>query len=168
MGNNPSYFKNCGDDCPVEQVSWEDAQDFIRKLNAREGGSRYRLPTEAEWEVGCRGGSETPYANGKSLSLLGWYDDNSGEKTHPVASKEPNAWGLYDMHGNVWEWCQDWKGGYPSGHVTDPVGPSSGSFRVKRGGGWYYFARFCRSAYRDVSSPGLRYNNLGLRLLRTP
>ncbi|WP_300675293.1 bifunctional serine/threonine-protein kinase/formylglycine-generating enzyme family protein [Desulfoluna sp.] len=168
MGSNPSLFKNCGDECPVEKVSWEDAQKFIRKLNTREGGSHYRLPTEAEWEVGCRAESETPYANGKSLSSLGWYDDNSGNKTHPVAQKTSNAWGLYDMHGNVYEWCQDWKGNYPSGNVTDPVGPSSGSDRVMRGGSWFDRARLCRSADRDSSSPGYRYFSIGFRLARTP
>ncbi|WP_300675296.1 bifunctional serine/threonine-protein kinase/formylglycine-generating enzyme family protein [Desulfoluna sp.] len=168
MGSNPSLFKNCGDECPVENVSWEDAQTFIRKLNTREGGSHYRLPTEAEWEVGCRGGSETPYANGKSLSSLGWYDDNSGNKTHPVAQKRSNAWGLYDMHGNVYEWCQDWSADYPSGNVTDPVGPSSGSRRVERGGSWGSRARSCRSANRSSVSLGSRSVDVGFRLARTP
>ncbi|VVS94129.1 bifunctional serine/threonine-protein kinase/formylglycine-generating enzyme family protein [Desulfoluna spongiiphila] len=167
MGSNPSRFKNCGDECPVEKVSWEDAQEFIRKLNAREGGNRYRLPTEAEWEYGCRGGSDAPYANGMRLLSPGWYDDNSGSKTHPVAQKDPNAWGLYDMPGNVYEWCQDWYGSYPTGHVTDPVGPSSGSNRVIRGGSWGDYARNCRSANRRSCSPSYRSHGLGFRVART-
>ena len=166
MGSHSSNFSSCGDNCPVEKVSWTDAQTFIQKLNAREGGNRYRLPTEAEWEFGCRAGSETPYTNGKSLSSVGWYDENSGSKTYPVAQKRSNAWGLYDMHGNVWEWCQDWKGDYPSGDVTDPVGPLSGSHRVTRGGSWYGSARGCRGANRGGSRPGDRNGFLGFRLVR--
>ena len=173
MGNNPSYFKNCGDDCPVEQVSWNDAQEFIRKLNQMEGIDKYRLPTEAEWEYAARAGSTTRYYFGDDESSLGryaWYSRNSGKRTHPVGQKRPNAWGLYDMHGNIWEWCQDWIGDYPSGHVIDPKGPSSGEFRVLRGGSWYYFARNVRSAYRCRLNPVLRYHSyhgsFGLRVAR--
>ena len=139
MGNNPSNFKNCGDNCPVEEVSWNDVQDFIRKLNQREGGSKYRLPTEAEWEYAARAGTTTRFSFGDDEGRLGeyaWYSGNSGRKTHSVGQKTPNAWDLYDMHGNVWEWCQDWYGDYPSGSVTDSIGPSSGSRRVIRGGSW--------------------------------
>jgi len=169
MGSNPSWFKNCGDDCPVEEVSWNDAQDFIRRLNQREGTDKYRLPTEAEWEYAARAGSTTRFCFGNDNGQLGqyaWYDNNSGSKPHSVAQKKPNAWGLYDMHGNVWEWVQDWYGNYPSGSVTDPTGPSSGSSRVFRGGSWNAGAGDCRSAYRYRSTPGGRSNYLGFRLAR--
>ncbi|MFC1811454.1 formylglycine-generating enzyme family protein [Thermodesulfobacteriota bacterium] len=196
MGGNPSYFKNCGDDCPVEKVSWNDAQEFIRKLNRREGGNAYRLPTEAQWEYAARAGSSTAFANGGitelkcgydgKLDAMGWYCGNSGVNyngcfdgsgwggpkcagTHKVAQKQANAWGLYDMHGNVWEWCQNWyKKKYPSGSVTDPTGPSSGSHRVSRGGGWLYRARSCRSANRDGYRSGYRRERLGFRLALSP
>jgi len=178
MGGNPSKFKNCGDDCPVEEVSWNDVQVFIRKLNQREGNDTYRLPTEAEWEYSARAGSDTAFANGgisglkcgydSNLDAMGWYCGNANKKTHTVAQKQPNAWGLYDMHGNVWEWCQDWFGNYPSGSVTDPTGPSGGSNRVDRGGSWDDLARFCRSAFRGWLNPGGRHGGLGFRLLRNP
>lgn len=167
MGSNPSYFK--GDNLPVEQVSWNDCQDFIRKLNSKEGGNKYRLPTEAEWEYACRTGSKTRFCFGDSDSRLGdyaWYSNNSSSSTHSVAQNKPNAWGLYDMHGNVWEWCQDWYGDYPFGHVTDPEGPSSGSDRVSRGGSWNSFAWFCRSAFRRSLTPGNRSSLLGFRFAR--
>ncbi len=188
MGSTPSHFKNCGDNCPVENVSWDDAQKFIRKLNQREGTNKYRLPTEAEWEYACRAGSLTAFANGSitetlcghdpNLDAMGWYCGNSGEwpqgccgepdrRTHPVAQKKTNAWGLYDMHGNVGEWCQDWYGNYPSGHVTDPAGPSSGQYRVLRGGSWRIDAWFSRSAYRGRENPGWRTYILGFRVART-
>ena len=138
MGNNPSHFDECGDDCPVEKVSWDDVQEFIKKLS-RMDGREYRLPTEAEWEYAARAGTTTPFTYGRCLSTdQANYDGNyplsgcdKGEyrkRTIPVGSLDaPNAWGLHDMHGNVWEWCQDWYGNYPSGSVTDPTGPSSGS-----------------------------------------
>ncbi len=116
MGSTPSDFK--GPDLPVEQVSWDDAQAFISKLNALGDGYRYRLPTEAEWEYAARAGTTGPYAG--DLDAMAWYSQNSGNKTHPVGTKAPNAWGLYDMHGNVWEWTQDWDGAYSSSAVTDP------------------------------------------------
>jgi len=169
MGNNPSYFNNCGEDCPVEQVSWNDAQEFIRRLNQKESVSGYRLPTEAEWEYAERAGTNTVYSFGDSdsqLSNYAWYAGNSGGKTHPVAQKNSNSWGLYDMHGNAWEWYQDWYGSYPTGSVTDPKGPSSGSYRVHRGGSWRSRARGCRSANRYFSTPDFRDDNLGFRLSR--
>lgn len=134
MGNNPSFFSSCGDDCPVEQVSWEDAQMFIKKLNSMEGTDKYRLPTDAQWEYAARAGTTTRFYTGDSeedLSRAGWYAGNSGEKTHPVGQKTPNVWGLYDMHGNVWEWVQDWFGfdPYPAGSLTDPEGQSIGKNR---------------------------------------
>ncbi len=176
MGNNPSTFKNCGSDCPVEQVSWNDCQEFILHLNRHEKTRRFRLPTEAEWEYACRAGSGLAFANGDitetkcgydpNLDTIGWYCGNTEEKTQPVAKKGPNAWGLYDMHGNVWEWCQDWYGEYKLGHVADPKGPASGSGRVFRGGGWGLNARTCRSAFRDKYAPDLKCKFLGFRLAR--
>jgi len=174
MGNNPSYFK--GANLPVEQVSWDDCQEFIKKINEltnlRING--FRLPTEAEWEYACRAGTLTPFHYGNSLSSSqanfdGNYPYNTSEgiyrkKPLPVGSFSPNAWGLYDMHGNVWEWCQDWYGEYPSGSVTNPTGANSGSHRVLRGGGWNSGARICRSAFRLNLSPDNRDNGLGLRL----
>ena len=175
MGNNPSRFKNCGDDCPVERVSWVDVQEFIRKLNLRFGhGTTYSLPTEAEWEYAARAGSDTAFATGgisvlnceydSNLDAMGWYCGNANGETQPVAQKQPNAWGLYDMHGNVEEWCQDWYGDYPSGAVTDPTGPSSGSRRVFRSGCYYFKARYCRSARRSKLVPGIKGHTLGFRL----
>ena len=162
MGRNPSYFK--GDDLPVETVSWTDAQGFIGTVNGATNGG-FRLPTESEWEYACRAGTtgET-YGN---LDGIAWYDGNSGKTTHPVGQKQPNAFGLYDMNGNVWQWCQDWYGDYPSGSVTDPQGASSGSFRVIRGGSWINTAPNVRSANRRRDDPGIRYSDLGFRLLRT-
>ena len=176
MGSNPSRFKNCGGNCPVERVSWDDVQEFIRKLNGKSGGRRYRLPTEAEWEYAARGGTTAdtyagdltnPRGNDPVLNRIAWYRENSGRRTHPVGRKAPNGWGLHDMLGNVWEWVGDWYGDYPGGTVTDPSGPGSGSYRVIRGGGWTLNARYCRSADRRGYSPGGRNNYLGFRLLRT-
>ena len=178
MGSNPSSFKDCGDDCPVENVSWLEAQEFIRRLNAREETDKYRLPTEAEWEYACRAASKTAFANGgiskrrggrdPRLDRIGWYRGNSNNQTHPAARKQPNAWGLYDMHGNVCEFCQDWYGDYPSGQMTDPTGPPSGSERVWRGGCYFDVAPNCRSAMRYKSDPGDRDFFIGFRLARTP
>jgi formylglycine-generating enzyme required for sulfatase activity/serine/threonine protein kinase len=169
MGSVPSKWKE--DAHPVEQVSWEEAVEFCRKLSAlpeeRNAGRVYRLPTEAEWEYACRSGTTTKYAFGDDEKLLGdygWFGDNSGKQTHPVGLKKPSAWGLYDMHGNVWEWCSDWNGIYPDGEVTNPEGPSSGSVRVIRGGRWSGPARDCRSAFRFEVPPSYRYEDLGFRL----
>ena len=175
MGSNPSRFNNCGGNCPVEEVSWNDAQEFINKLNGRSEGRRYRLPTEAEWEYAARAGTSTdtytgdltkPRGNDPVLNRIAWYDENSGGRTHPVGRKNPNAWGLHDILGNVWEWVGDWEAEYPGGSVTDPVGPRSGSHRVLRGGSWRYGTRYCRSANRVKSWPSNRFSSLGFRLLR--
>ena len=171
MGNNPSGFSNCGRTCPVERVSWEDVQEFIAALNRQEGVTVYRLPTEAEWEYAARAGTQTVYHFGNAANRLGqygWYEDNSGGRTHPVGQKRPNAWGLFDMHGNVWEWVHDWYGTYPRGAVTDPRGPSSGVRRALRGGSYHYPARACRAATRGSRLPGIRTHNIGFRLARTP
>ena len=171
MGSNPSHFSACGATCPVEQVSWADAQAFIAALNRQAGGETYRLPTEAEWEYAARAGMQTAYHFGNAahrLGQYGWYSDNSASTTHPVGQKRPNAWGLYDIQGNVWEWVQDWYGAYPRGAVPDPRGPGTGTHRVYRGGSWDAPARWCRAANRDGSSPGYRSDSLGVRLARTP
>ncbi len=169
MGSNPSYFVECGARCPVEWVSWEEVQEFIWKLNAKESGSgyAYRLPSEAEWEYAARAG--TTGARYGELDEIAWYGGNSGPEpeTHPVGEKRPNAWGLHDMLGNVWEWTADWYGAYPSGAVTDPAGPRTGSSRVNRGGSWGSLARNVRSAYRGNPSPGHRAYLIGCRLVRT-
>ena len=170
MGNNPSYFSRCGDDVPVEQVSWNDAQIFIRNIKKLERTDKYRLPTEAQWEYAARAGTTTMFNTGDSeedLSRAGWYSENSGFKTNQVSQKTPNAWSLYDMHGNVREWVQDWKGDYPTSGVTDPVGPASGSCRVIRGGSGVTDAVVCRAASRDDGDPDDRFDALGFRLLRT-
>ena len=172
MGVNPSEFKGANN--PVENVSWDDAVEFCRRLSElpaeKAAGNVYRLPTEAEWEYACRAGTTTKYSFGDDESDFGeygWYWENSGRTTHPVGSKLPNAWGLYDMHGNVWEWCQDWYGDYPSGSVTDPSGATSSSRRVSRGGGWYITADDCRSAVRGRSLPSLPFYRLGFRVVRS-
>ena len=164
MGSNPSRFE--GDNLPVENVSWNDCQTFLRKLNAMTG-KNFRLPTEAEWEYAVRGGNRSrgyQYSGSNVLSDVAWYDDNSGSKTHNVGTKAPNELGIYDMSGNVWEWCQDRKGSYSSSAQTNPKGPSSGSSRVYRGGSWGSGAWLCRVAFRDNYTPGSRGNGLGLRL----
>jgi formylglycine-generating enzyme required for sulfatase activity len=174
MGNNPSKFQ--GDPTlPVERVSWEDVQEFIRRLNAQEGSSKYRLPTEAEWEYAARAGTTTAYSFGDDPDRLGdyaWFRDNSDGKTHPVGQKAPNPWQLYDMHGNVWEWVQDLGAPYAAGAAVDPAGPSWnwGSLsRVYRGGSWWGTAMYCRSADRTyiVSGFGNGDGYIGYRLLRT-
>jgi formylglycine-generating enzyme required for sulfatase activity len=168
MGHNRSRFQ--GDTTlPVERVSWEDVQEFLGRLNAKEGASTYRLPTEAEWEYAARAGTTTTYSFGndtRQLEEYAWYRKNAGDHTHPVGQKKPNAWGLYDMHGNVWEWVQDWYGAYAAGTVVDPAGPSAGSERVRRGGSWYDAASSCRSAYRYEAAPSRRIVNVGFRLLQ--
>ena len=170
MGDNPSDFK--GDDLPVERVSWNKVQKFIKKLNEKEGTDKYRLPSEAEWEYACRAGTTTRYSFGDEESKLGgyaWYDKNSGDKTHPVGRKKPNPWGLYDMHGNVWERVQDeWHDSY-DGTPTDGSAWESGDgyFRVMRGGSWSNYAGLCRSANRFIIDLGGRADNIGFRVLRS-
>ncbi len=165
MGNNPSSWK--GDNLPVENVSWDDCQDFIRKLNTLTG-KNFRLPTEAEWEFAARGGNKSrgyKYAGSNNIGDVAWYDGNSGNKTHVVGTKSPNELGIYDMSGNVYEWCQDWYGDYSSASQTNPTGASNGSSRVLRGGSWDFIARSCRSSFRSDLTPGGRYNLSGLRLV---
>ena len=165
MGKNPSWFK--GNDLPVEQVSWNDCQDFISKLNAMTG-KRFRLPTEAEWEYAARGGKKSrsyQYSGSNTLGDVAWYSDNSGSKTHAVGTKQPNELGIYDMAGNVDEWCQDWYVSYSSSPQTNPTGAASGSDRVSRGGSWDFSARGCRSSYRRGNTPDFRNGDLGLRLV---
>ena len=165
MGSNPSHFK--GDDLPVEQVSWNDCQDFISKLNAMTG-KRFRLPSEAEWEYAARGGKKSrgyQYSGSNTIGDVAWYDGNSSSMTHAVGTKQPNELGIYDMAGNVCEWCQDWYGSYSSSPQTNPIGAVSGSRRVGRGGSWNYSAGGCRSSCRGSRAPGSRYFNLGFRLV---
>ena len=169
MGNNPSHFK--GPKKPVEQVSWEDCQKFLGKLNAKvgSGASKFQLPSEAQWEYACRAGSTGKFCFGddeKQLDEHAWYGENSGNKTHSVGEKKPNAWGLYDMHGNVWEWCQDWYGAYRAEAVDDPSGDTTGAYRVARGGGWRSVGRICQSAIRSVIGAG--DDNLGFRVCLVP
>jgi len=185
MGDNPSDHE--GADLPVEQVSWFDAVKFCNALSKREGlslayringngvtwdhsANGYRLPTEAEWEYACRAGTATRFHTGdreRDLGKAGWYDGNASGETHPVGEKSANSWGLYDLHGNVWEWCWDLYGDYKIGRATNPAGPVQGSYRVLRGGSCYYSARGCRSAFRDGSAPGSRYWNDGFRVVRS-
>lgn len=169
MGSNPSYFKQCGSNCPVEEVSWNDIQAFLQKLNARNDGFAYSLPTEAQWEYAARAGTTGDYGGTGKMDDMGWYDGNSGRKTHPVGQKQSNAFGLYDMHGNVWEWVQDWSGDYPKESATDPTGVASGQFRVLRGGSWLSLAAYSRSANRGLNfTPDLRLNYLGFRVVALP
>jgi len=168
MGTNPSYFE--GDNLPVEQVSWNDVQEFLKKLNEKEGANKYHLPSEAEWEYAARAGTTTNYSFGDNESKLGdyaWYNGNSGGKTHEVGQKKLNTWGLYDMHGNIWEWVQDiyhnsYSGAPADGSAWEGDGPS----RVVRGGGWGYYGGDCRSALRDSRGPSPRDGEVGFRLLR--
>jgi formylglycine-generating enzyme required for sulfatase activity len=190
MGFNPSYYKNCGKDCPIENISYNDIQEFIRRLNEREKTDKYRLPTEAEWEYAARGGGSGTYFFGEDETLLqqyAWYSDNAQTKTNPVARKKPNQWGLYDMHGNVWEWCEDWFDLYPEKEVTDPQGPesvlnqwvtySSFSFwnskaiqlypsRVTRGGSYEEGADGCYVSLRVPQAPDYKNYHLGFRVLK--
>ena len=164
MGSNPSYFK--GDNLPVETVSWNDCQEFISKLNSLTG-RKFRLSTEAEWEYAARGGKKSrsyQYSGSSNISDVAWYDGNSGSKTHPVGTKQANELGIYDMTGNVWEWCQDWYGSYSSSSQTNPTGAVSGAHRVYRGGSWDFYAGRCRLSYRRYGTPDYRNSILGLRL----
>jgi len=179
MGINPSTFK--GDNLPVEQVSWYDAVNYCNKRSLKEGltpaytvngssvswnreANGYRLPTEAEWEYACRAGTVTPFYSGTTVADAGWYSGNSKGRTQPVGEKTPNAWGLYDMHGNVLEWCWDWLGSYTSAAQTDPIGVTSGTGRVYRGGSWHFESYQNRSAYRFGNHPFLKTFFLGFRV----
>ena len=167
MDNNPSYFG--GDNRPVENVSWEDVQVFIEKLN-RLTAQNFRLPSEAQWEYAARGGQKTrnyTYAGSNSLEQVAWYGENSNSETHAVGQKRANELGLYDMSGNVWEWCQDWYDDsyYSSSSSSNPTGPSTGSCRVMRGGAWFNSADYCRTAYRYYFTPSYRYSYVGFRLI---
>ena len=175
-GDSPSRFK--GDRLPVVQVSWLDVvEKFIVALNdmthdKRPAGMEYRLPTEAEWEYAARGGTKShgyTYAGGNKIDEVAWYTENTNdESTRPVGLKLPNELGLYDMSGNVWEWCHDWYGAYPKGKHSDPKGPKSGVSRVLRGGSYFYSADGCRPSYRNYDPPGSRYSHGGFRLVLSP
>jgi formylglycine-generating enzyme required for sulfatase activity len=179
MGTNPSRTHK-GDNYPVEYVSWHEAAAYCAKLTEKEKaagglprGYEYRLPTEAEWEYACRAGTTTRFSYGDDLdySQLGeyaWYIPDSSNTTHPVGEKKPNGWGLYGMHGHVWEWCQDWYGNYPGGSVTDPQGPATGSYRMRRGGCFDVGADDCRSARRTYTEPGNRGGDVGFRPVLAP
>ena len=164
MGTNLSNFE--GDNLPVEDVNWDDCQEFIRKLNELTG-KQFRLPTEAEWEYAARGGKRShgaKYAGDNDIDNVAWYWDNSNKTTHPVGLKRANELGLYDMTGNVFEWCQDWKGDYSTASQTNPQGPATGTRRVLRGGSCRSFARYCRLSCRLSYAPDGRFNCSGLRL----
>lgn len=168
-GSNPSYFNGC-DNCPVETVSWNDVQEFIHALNLQTSRT-YRLPTEAEWEYAARGGNlskGSTYAGSNELNEVGWYHANSGDKTHPVGQMQPNELGLYDMTGNVYEWCLDWYGEYPFTAQTNPQGPGEGTYRLLRGGSWGSDAKLCRVWDRRSTHPGKRSAYSGFRLVLPP
>jgi len=177
MHDNPSFFPDCGKTCPVERVSWDECIEFIGKLNELEGTTCYRLPTEAEWEYACKAEkapdairgtlADTACVQDPHLDKTGWYCGNAGGTTHPVGEKEPNALGLYDMHGNVYEWCQDWYGPYPEKPASDYAGPAHGEAKVMRGGAYFYLSGHCRSTHRRRHSPSFRNKYLGLRLAIT-
>jgi formylglycine-generating enzyme required for sulfatase activity len=185
MGSNPSRFK--GDSLPVEPVSWYDVGEYCNRRSVKEGltpayggsgehitcdfnAGGYRLPMEAEWEYAAKGGGKDPmvyeYAGSNSPGNVAWYTENSGGSTRQVGTKQPNSLGLYDMSGNVWEWCWDWYGDYSGGAQTDPRGPASGANRVMRGGCWYDSATYVRSALRNYYTPSSRSSNVGFRLVR--
>ncbi|MBF0161804.1 MAG: SUMF1/EgtB/PvdO family nonheme iron enzyme [Magnetococcales bacterium] len=170
MGTDPPVYDACGDHCPVKSVSWDDAQAFIRKLNAQQGGG-YRLPTEAEWEYACRSGGSRleKYCGGEDVDNLAWYDGNSGGRIHPVGQKGANGLGIYDMSGNVWEWVSDWYDGYyyENSPRENPQGASDGFFRVVRGGSWRNCRESARYHNRYVNDPGDRRNDLGFRLAKS-
>ena len=168
MGSNPSRFKGAKN--PVEQVSWTDCQSFVAKLQEKVPGQTFRLPTEAEWEYACRAGTTGDYCYGDgegSLAEYAWYKSNAKNTTHPVGEKKPNAWGLYDMHGNVWEWCADWYGDYSATAVDDPQGSSSGSHRMIRGGSWVNSAYGCLVANRCADYPARSGIIIGFRVTRS-
>ena len=167
MGSNPSYFS--GSQKPVENVSWNDCQEFITKLNELTG-ENFRLPTEAEWEYAARGGNKSKgykYSGSNTIGNVAWYDDNSSSTTHDVKTKQANELGIYDMSGNVWEWCQDWYSStyYSSSPSNNPTGPTSGSDRVLRGGSWYDYSGSCRVSNRGSSIPGGVGGDCGFRLI---
>ena len=163
MGVNPSDFEKCGGACPVENVSWEDAQRFVAKLNTRNDGFVYSLPTEAQWEYAARAGRDGKWAG--DVKEMAWYSDNSGGRTQAVGTKRANAFGLYDMHGNVWEWCEDWYDRYPKTPETDPLGAAKGKYRILRGGSWKDGPSDARSAYRGALSPDTKYKDIGFRVV---
>jgi formylglycine-generating enzyme required for sulfatase activity len=166
MGNNPSYNSGC-DNCPVEQVSWNDALEYIQKLNALTGNN-YRLPTEAEWEYAAKGGKKSKgytFSGSNDIDSVAWYSDNSGRKTHAVGTKQANELGIYDMTGNVWEWCSDWYGNYSNYIVTNPTGPSEGEDRVIRGGSRSTLLLICHSSFRYWNNPDYRAFKPGFRLV---
>ena len=175
MGSNPSCFLQGGEDCPVEGVNWNECQEFIKRVNEK-GEYLYRLPTEAEWEYACRAGGGASFFNGEITELfcrndpcldkMGWFCGNSGRKTHPVAEKNPNAWGLFDMHGNICEWCQDWYGGYDVMPQINPTGAVFGPGHVVRGGSWFSNSQNCRSASRFYRASNSRSDFVGFRLVR--
>ena len=165
MRNNPSKFKE--PDRPVETVSWNDCDMFIRRVNASMKDMMVRLPTEAEWEYACRAGSTAPVSGSGQIGEMAWYDTNSDSQTHAVGQNKPNAWGFYDMHGNVLEWCSDWFSVPVADKAVDPKGPPSGSFKMLRGGCWFFYDRDCRSAYRLKREPRLRNCIFGFRLVCT-
>lgn len=179
MGDNPSRYKD--DNCPVESVNWFKAKEFCQRLNiytndSRPAGYEFDLPTEAQWEYACRAGTKTSLNSGKEITVkngscynleeVAWYEDNSDARPHQVGLKLPNAWGIYDMHGNVWEWCRDYYGNYPTDDVVDPEGPETGYFRSDRGGSWInYYPSLLRSANRFCRNPNYEYNFLGFRIV---
>lgn len=165
MDNNPARFSRCGDDCPIEQVSWRDAQEFIHRLNSL-SGKKYRLPTEAEWEYACTsGGKEQTYCGGNDLDAVAWYEKNSGGGTHSVGQKKPNNLGIYDMSGNVWEWVQDYWGDYPGIRRQDPTGPKWSTNSVRRGGSWQYGPGQARAAWRSSGYTDDHALDIGFRLV---
>ena len=168
---NDSGTYGVGPDYPMYYVSWEEAMEFCSLLSNKTG-KNYTLPTEAQWEYAARGGKKaegTKYAGSNMIDAVAWYTDNSGSSTHPCGTKRANALGIYDMSGNVWEWCKDWySSSYTSYDTNNPTGPSSGSYRVRRGGSWSHDASYCRVAYRGTSSPGARGNYLGFRVVLLP
>lgn len=175
MGNNPASFKESAENFPVETVTWNECQEFLRRLNEFSRGRR-RLPTEAEWECACRAGGATAFSTGDISELYcgrdeilwqtGWYCANSGRRSCPVGRKNPNGWGLLDMHGNIGEWCLDWYGSYPAASCQDPLGPNGGTVKVVRGGSWFSSAKNCRSASRFYWPPNLKSDCIGFRLVK--